>query len=322
MQNSVPIRQRPYRVAPKHQSDITNHIQDMLDHDIIRPSVSPWSSPILLVPKKDGGTRFVVDYRRLNNLTRKDSYPLPRIDDTLDCLEGAQYFSALDFSSGYFQVQLDDESRPLTVFITQGGLYEFNVKPFGLCNAPSNFQRMMEATLRGLQWFQCLIYLGDVIVFSQTFDDHLRHLSLVFDRLGIANLKLKPSKCKLRCKTVQYLGFIATPDGISPDPGKVASVRDYPVPTTFKQLRAFLGLANYYRRFISNFAHIANPLTQLTRKNQLFVWTEQCQQAFDTLKQTLISAPILAYSDFSLPFELQVDASNTAIGIGTCSKTK
>ena len=161
--------------------------------------------------------------------------------------------------------------------------------PFGLCNAPSTFQRMMEATLRGLQWHQCLIYLDDVIVFSQTFDDHLRHLSLVFDRLRIANLKLKPSKCKFGCKTVQYLGFIATPDGISPDSGKVASVRDYPVPTTLKQLRALLGLANYYRRFISNFAHIANPLTQLTRKNQPFVWTEQCQQAFDTLKQTLIS---------------------------------
>ena len=192
VQNSVPIRQRPYRVAPKHQSDITNHIQDMLDHDIIiRPSVSPWSSPILLVPKKDGGTRLVVDYRRLNNLTRKDSYPLPRIDDTLDCLGGAQYFSALDFSSGYFQVPLDDESRPLTAFITQGGLYEFNVMPFGLCNAPSTFQRMMEATLRGLQWHQCLIYLDDVIVFSQTFDDHLRHLSLVFDRLRIANLKIE-----------------------------------------------------------------------------------------------------------------------------------
>ena len=138
----------------------------MSDHDIIRPSVSPWSSPILLVSKKDGGTCFVIDYRRLNNLTRKHSYPLPRIDDTLDCLGEAQYFSAVDFSSGYFQVPLDDDSRPLTAFITQGYLYEFNVMPFGLCNVPSTFQCMMEATLRGLQWHQCLIYLDDVIVFS------------------------------------------------------------------------------------------------------------------------------------------------------------
>ena len=166
VQNSVPIHQRPYQVAPKHQSDITNNIQDMLYHDIIQPSVSPWSSPILLVPKKDGGTRFVIDYRCLNIFTRKDCYPLPRTDDTLDCLGGAQYFSALDFSCGYFQVPLGDESHPLTAFITQGGLYEFNVMPFGLCNAPSTFQHMMEATLRRLQWHQCLIYLDDVIVFS------------------------------------------------------------------------------------------------------------------------------------------------------------
>ena len=191
--------------------------------------------------------------------------------------------------------------------------------PFGFCNAPSTFQRMMEATLRGLQWHQCLIYLDDVIVFSQTFNDHLRHLSLVFVCLRIANLKLKSSKCKFGCKTIQYLGFMATPDGIGSDPGKVASVRDYPVLTALKQLRAFLGLVNY-RRFISNFAHIANPLTQLTRKHQPFVWTEQCQQAFDTLKQTLISAPILAYPDFSLLFGLQVDASNTAIGMVLAQK--
>ena len=315
LENSTPIRQRPYRVSPANKPHISTHIQEMLDHNIIRPSQSPWSSPVIIIPKKDGGTRFVVDYRKLNQVTQKDSYPLPRIDDSLDCLGGASYFSVIDFCSGYFQIPLDEQAKQFTAFITQDGLFEFEVMPFGLCNAPSTFQRLMEQCLRGLQWQICLIYLDDVIIYSKTFEDHLTHLSAVFDRLRDAGLKLKPSKCQFGCKSVPYLGFIATPEGISPDPGKVESVRTYPVPTNLKQVRSFLGLANYYRRFIPKFAHICHPLTQLTRKNQPFTWTSECQDAFDLLKQKLISAPILGYPDFSLEFILHVDASNFALGM-------
>ena len=225
--NPVPIRQRPYRVSPAHKDTVSTHINDMLQHDIIRPSMSPWSSPVIIIPKKDGGTRFVVDYRKLNHITKKDSYPLPRIDDSLDCLGGANYFTVLDLCSGYFQIPLDETSKQFTAFITQSGLYEFQVMPFGLCNAPSTFQRLMEHVLRGLQWQICLIYLDDIIIYFKSFPEHLLHLALVFDLLRDAHLKLKPSKCQFACKSVPYLGFIATPDGIQPDPKKVESIRTY-----------------------------------------------------------------------------------------------
>ena len=242
---------------------------------------------------------------------------MPRIDDTLDCLGGAAYFSVVDFCSGYFQIplELDDDSTQYTAFSTQDGLFEFEVMPFGLCNAPSTFQRLMETTLRGLQWQICLIYIDDVIIYSKTVSDHLLRLATVFDRLRTAGLKLKPSKCKFGCRTVPYLGFVATPEGLKPDARKVECVTAYPIPTDVKEVRVFLGLSNYYRRFIHNYARICHPLTQLTRKNQPFVWTSECQTAFEQLKETLVSAPILACPDFSAEFILHVDASNTAIGM-------
>ena len=169
--NPIPIRQRPYRVSPAHKDTVSTHINDMLQHDIIRPSMSPWSSPVIIIPKKDGGTRFVVDYRKLNRITKKDSYPLPRIDDSLDCLGGANYFTVLDLCSGYFQIPLDEHSKQFTAFITQSGLYEFQVMPFGLCNVPSTFQRLMEHVLRHLQWQICLIYLDDIIIYSKSFPE-------------------------------------------------------------------------------------------------------------------------------------------------------
>ena len=191
----------------------------------------------------------------------------------------------------------------------------FEVMPFGLCNAPSTLQRLMETTLRGLQWKICLIYINDVIIYSKTFSDHLLHLATVFDRLRTAGLKLKSSKCKFGCRTVPYLGFVATPEGIKPDASKVECVTAYPIPTNVKEVRAFLGLSNYYRHFIHSYACICHPLTQLTQKNQPFVWTSECQTAFEQLKETLVSAPILADPDFSAEFILHVDASNTAIGM-------
>ena len=211
--HSVPIKQRPYCVLHAHKQDVTDHVHDMSDHHLIRPSQSPWSSPVIIVPKKDGGTRFVVDYRKLNSLTKKDSYHLPRIDDTLDCLGGAAYFSVVNFCSGYFHIPLDDDSKQYTAFSTQDGPFEFEVMPFGLCNALSTFQRLMETTLRGLQWQICLVYIDDVIIYFKTFNDYLLHLATVFDRLRTAGLKLKPSNCRFSCHTVPYLGFVATSQG-------------------------------------------------------------------------------------------------------------
>lgn len=310
-----PIRQRPYRVSETQRGIIEEHVTDMLNRGIIQPSVSPWSSPIILVKKKDGTDRFVVDFRRLNSVTRKDSYPLPRIDDALDALNGTKFFSCMDLMSGYWQVEMEPESREHTAFITYGGLYEFLVVPFGLTGAPSTYQRLMECVLRNLTYKICLIYLDDILVYSKTFEDHLGHLRQVFDRLRHANLKLKPSKCKFACPKVKYLGHVVSPEGIAPDDDKTSAVRDFPRPHNVKTVRSFLGLANYYRRFIKDFAKLASPLNQLLRKDNKFVWTDDCEQAFKALKNALVTAPILAFPDFKETFHLYTDASNEGIGV-------
>ena len=286
----------------------------MLAQDVISPSSSPWASPIVLVKKKDGRTRFCVDYRKLNHLTRKDAYPLPRIDDTLNTLAGSKWFSTLDLISGYWQVELDQQTREKTAFCTPEGLFEFNVMPFGLCNAPATFQRLMDLVLAGLQWSQCLVYLDDVIVMGRTFSEHLQNLSSVFSRIREASLKLKPAKCAFLQPEVHYLGHIVSGDGVATDPSKVEKVKTWPTSTSTKETQSFLGFASYYRRFIRNFAQIAKPLHKLAERNVAFRWTEECQAAFDELRQKLCSAPVLAYPDFKKSFILDTDASDTGIG--------
>ena len=311
---AAPIKQAAYRVSQSQKADIEEHIKNMLDQGIIEVSSSPWSSPVVLVKKKDGGTRFCIDYRKLNAVTRKDSYPLPRIDDALDSLAGSKYFSTLDLQSGYHQVAMHPDSKEKTAFISHAGLYHFNVLSFGLTNAPPQFQRLMSRILHGLEWKICLVYIDDVIIFSADFKEHLTRLKLVFDRLREANLKLKPSKCHFACESVNYLGFVVSLEGISPDPKKLEAVKSFPTPRSVKDVRSFLGLCNYYRRFVQGFANIASPLNHLTRKNIQFVWTPECETAFAELKERLCSPPILAYPDFRVPFHLYTDASQFAIG--------
>ena len=319
--DQVPIKQRPYRTSPENRKEIDRQVQEMCDLNIAQPSASSWSSPVVLVKKKNGEMRFCVDYRKVNAVTRKDSFPLPLISEVLDSLCGTQYFTTLDLKSGYWQIPLDPATKDKSAFVTHNGLYEFQVLPFGLTNSPASFQRLMGHILRGLEYKSALIYIDDVIIFSKSANDHLKHIEEVFSRLRDANLKLNPKKCEFAKQELEYLGHLVTPSGIKPCLSKIKAVQEFPVPKNFKELKSFLGLANYYRRFIKNFAQIAHPLNHLTKKSVKFEWSPECQEAFHTLKSALTTAPILVYPDFTREFHLFVDASSTGIGMALAQIT-
>ena len=309
-----PIKQYPRRVPFALKEKVAEMVAKMVARGVVEPSKSPWASPIVLVAKKDGSTRFCVDYRKLNAITKMDVYPLPRVDDLLDLLSNNDYFSTLDLASGYWQVKMEESSKEKTAFTTEVGLYEFCVMPFGLCNAPVTFQRLMEKVLHGLVGKVCLVYLDDVLVLGKEFDEHLRNLELVWERLRESGLHLKPEKCHLVQEEVEYLGFVVSGRGITTSPSKVQAVKEFPVPEDVTSLRSFLGLSSYYRRFIANFSTIAAPLFHLTKKDVPFVWSNRCQEAFQQLKDTLSSASVLAFPDFTKPFVLETDASGKGIG--------
>lgn len=309
-----PIRM-PLRRAPYHQKPvIEEELDKMLKDGIIEPAGGPWASPIVLVKKKDGSIRFCVDYRKLNDLTRKDAYPIPRIDETLDTLSGARFFSTLDLVSGYWQVPVAEEDKDKTAFITHRGLFRFNRMPFGLCNSPSTFERLMERVLQGLQWQVCLLYLDDIIIFSNSIEEHFSRLQSVFDRIRSANLKMKAKKCHLFQTEVSYLGHVVSQYGVATAEDKIEKVKDWPTPRCAKEVRQFLGLTSYYRRFIEGYAHIAKPLHKLTEKGKQYKWTTETEVAFDKLKEALSTAPVLAYPQMELPFILDTDASDVGVG--------
>ena len=309
-----PIRQPPRR-KPYGKRDVeAQEVQKMLDKSIIEPSNSPWSSPIVLVTKKDGTTRFCVDYRRLNEVTVKDAYPLPRVDDCFDALSGSKWFNCMDLCSGFWQIEMHENDKSKTAFSTSHGLYHFRVMPFGLVNAPSTFQRLMEDVLRGLQWKESLLYMDDIITPGKSVDECLVRLEHVFQRLRAACLKLKPSKCIFFQKSAKCLGHIVTEDGVETDPEKIKAVREWPTPTNAKQVRSFVGLASYYRRFVKGFSDIARPLHQVCEKNKTFSWSKACQDAFDKLKEVLTTTPVLAYPVTGSAFILDTDASNEGVG--------
>ncbi|KFM56688.1 Retrovirus-related Pol polyprotein from transposon 412, partial [Stegodyphus mimosarum] len=309
-----PIKQHPRRLPIAKQEEVRALLKDMQESNVIEPSASPWASPIVLVRKKDGSTRFCVDYRRLNEVTKKDSYPLPRIDDILDTLSGSKWFSTLDLKSGYWQVEIHPDDREKTAFTTGQGLWQFKVMPFGLCNAPATFERLMETVLKGLSYEACLIYLDDIIIVGKSFEEHLENLRKVLQKLKEANLKLSPAKCKLFRQEVTYLGHVISAEGVRTDPEKVSAVKDWRRPENVHQLRSFLGLCTYYRRFVKDFSSIARPLHKLTESKQKFVWTKECENAFKNLKEALTSAPILTYPQLDRPFILDTDASNESVG--------
>ena len=287
----------------------------MLSNGVICPSNSPWASPVVVVKKKDGSLRFCVDFRQLNVATVKDAHPIPRINDLLDVLHGARWFSTLDLKSGYWQVPIQERDKEKTAFRTSSGqLFEFNQVPFGLCNAPATVSRLMDRVLAGLHWETCLFYLDDIIVFTATWEEHLARLHQVFECLRHAKLKLGADKCTFVAREFSYLGHRVTEEGLLPDPALLAAIRKISPPQNATEVRSFLGLAGYYQHYVKNFAAIAGPLHALTRKDAVFHWSTDCQDAFDRLKTLLTTSPITAFPDFNLPFQLYTDALTAGLG--------
>ena len=314
--DSRPIRGGRYRQSEKDRETIREIVKDMTESGVVRPSRSPWGASVVLVPKKDGTTRFCVDYRRLNEITLKDVYPLPRIDATLDQLGGCKYFTAMDLTSGYWQVDMKDEDAAKTAFLTPDGLYEFTAMPFGLCNAPATFQRLMDQVLGNMRYEFALVYLDDVMVHSKTFEEHVEHLDAVLECLTQATLACKLKKCSFAQESTAYLGHVVSARGIEPEPSKIAAVKEMAPPRTVKEIRMFLGFVGYYRRFINNFSAIAKPLNHLLRKAVEWQWGVEQQDAFEQLRDALISAPILQMPDFKQKFTIRTDASY--LGLGAC----
>ncbi|CAF4800983.1 unnamed protein product [Pieris macdunnoughi] len=317
LSDNKPIYVRNYRQAPKQKEEIKTQINKLLEQNIIQESNSPWSCPVHIVPKKPDATgeqkyRLVIDYRKLNDKTIKDKYPLPNIDDILDKLGRAQYFTTLDLASGYHQVEMHPEDIEKTAFTIDRGHYEFLRMPFVLKNAPSTFQRLMDSVLRGID--NVLTYLDDVIIYSTSLQEHLNKCKQVFERFRSHNLKIQLNKSEFLQKQVKFLGHTLTNKGLMPNEDKIAAVKKFPIPKTQKEIKSFLGLVGYYRKFIQDFAKLTKPLTKCLKKGSKINLTPEYTQAFEKCKEVLINAPILQYPDFDKPFILTTDASDVAIG--------
>ena len=301
-----------YRLPIGRRQAVDDLISDMKKEGVVTESKSPYNSPLLLVPKKDGTWRLVVDYRKLNSFTIPDRMPMPILDEVLASLNGATVFSSLDLLSGYWQVPLDEASKPLTAFSTHREHLQFEVLPFGLCNAPLTFVRLMKEVLEGIPNILC--YIDDILVFSRDVDSHLHTLELVLERLKKAGLKVKLKKCHFLKREVDFLGHKVSGDGLSMQGNKIKAILDYPAPKNIKTLRRFLGISGYYRSFIKGYASIAFPLTSLLKADKDFVWGNEQQKAFVQLKERLVQAPILSYPDFKSKFYVACDASNVGVG--------
>ncbi|KAG1925740.1 interleukin-1 receptor accessory protein-like 1-A [Pimephales promelas] len=329
----VPFKERTRRVSPADFEDLRKHLLDLLASEIIEESNSPYASPVVLVRKKNGDLRMVVDYRKLNKLTKGDAYPLPRIEETFTLLSGSKWFTVLDLKSGYYQLEVEESDRPKTAFTTPFGNWQFRRLPQGLTNSPATFQRTMEKVMAGLNLQEVIAFLDDLIIFSDTLEEHEARLMKVLQRISAFGLKLAPSKCKFFQTSVRYLGHVISAQGIHPDPDKISALTEWLIPKTVRDLRSFLGFAGYYRRFVESYSQIVKPLNALLQgefstrgrstssyrvrsKAQSLAgkWDNECQVAFDTIIQKLTTAPVLAFADWKLPYILHTDASVTGIG--------
>lgn len=309
-----PVKVRPYRYSPIQKTEIEKQLKQMIAQGVIRPSTSSFASPVLLVRKKDGTWRFCIDYRHLNAITVKHKHPMPVVDELLDELAGSQWFTKLDFRSGYHQICMVVGEEYKTAFRTHNGLFEFLVMPFGLTNAPATFQSFMNAIFAELLRKGVLVFMDDILIYSRTLEEHMSILKKVFQILEQHKFLIKKSKCSFAKNTVEYLGHVISKEGVATDTTKIQAVSSWRTPSTVKQLRGFIGLTGYYRKFIRHYGLISKPLTELLKKNVPFQWTSIIKEAFQTLKQQLLTAPVLAMPDFAKQFEIETDASDLGVG--------
>ncbi|KAD5960811.1 hypothetical protein E3N88_12283 [Mikania micrantha] len=312
--DAAPIARASYQLAPSEMQELSTQLQELLDKGFIRPSFSPWGAPVLFVKKKDGTFRMCINYRELNKVTIKNRYPLPRIDDLFDQLQGSSYYSKIDLRSGYHQLRVQEEDIPKTAFRTRYGHYEFLVMPFGLTNAPAVFMDLMNRVCKPYLDKFVIVFIDDILIYSQSEEEHAEHLRLLLELLKQEQLYAKFSKCDFWMREVQFLGHIVNEKGIHVDPAKIEAIKNWEAPKTPTEVRQFLGLAGYYRRFIEGFSKIAQPLTALTHKGTKYNWTDKQEAAFQLLKQKLCSAPILSLPEGTEDFVVYCDASAQGLG--------
>ncbi|GKE46850.1 putative reverse transcriptase domain-containing protein, partial [Tanacetum coccineum] len=311
---AAPVARAPYRLTPSELQELSTHLQELSDKGFIRPSSSPWGASILFVKKKDGSFRMCIDYRKLNKLTVKNQYPLPRIDDLFDQLKGSRVYSKIDLRSGYHQLRVQEEDIPKTTFRTRYSHYEFQVMPFGLTNAPAVFMNLMNRVCKPYLDKFGIVFIDDILIYSKRKEEHAKHLKLILELLKKEELYAKFSKCEFWLSKVQFLGHVIDSEGIHMDPAKIESIKYWASPKTPTEIRQFLGLIGYYRRFIEGFSKIAKPMMKLTQKNVKFDWSEKAEAAFQLLKQKLCSAPILVLPECSENLVVYCDASRKGLG--------
>ena len=313
--DAAPVKQPPRRVPLAYADKEKEAIEYLKAKGVIRESVSPWASPIVLVSKKDGGVRPCVDYRKVNDLVKADGFPLPRIQGCLDAVAGSSLFSTFDLTSGYFQIPLKEQDICKSAFVCKYGHFEMTRMPFGLNNSAATFQRTMEMALQGLQWVTCLIYIDDIIVFGRNFDEHIARIERVLERMRLAGLKLKPKKCEMLATEVVFLGHVVSGEGVKPNPVNISKIADWPRPKTPRQVKQLVAMGSYYRRYVKNFATIVRPMVELTKKGRKFVWSQECEASFEELKKVLTGADIMGYPlNDAGEFRLDVDASDVGLG--------
>ena len=313
-EEAKPVAKPAFRLSPAEMDELKKQLSLLLEKGLVRPSVSPWGAPVLFAPKKDGGLRMCLDYRALNKLTVKNKCPIPRIDEIFDRLQGAQHFTSLDLRSGYYQIRMRDTDIPKTCIRTRYGSFEFLVMPFGLTNAPSTFQAVMNDVFREYLDDFVMVYIDDILIFSRTEEDHFRHVKLILTRLRQHKLFAKLSKCEFNRASLPFLGHVVGQNGVEMQQSKVQALAAWPRLTTVTEVQSFLGLANYYRRFIRDFARISAPLSELTKKGVPFEWGGDQENSFQNLKDAVKSAPVLQLADPAKPYIVTCDASDVGIG--------